>query len=76
MILAVINGGLGLQLANNTKDGKIIYGALAGMSACVYVAVVLSRRKTKAPFGFGKEKGGTLMDAEMTQTESPRAASS
>ena len=71
MILAIINGGLGLQLANNSRNGKIIYGSLAGVMACLYVAFVLSRRKSKAPFGFGKEKGSGFMD-----TESPRAASS
>lgn len=75
MILAVINGGLGLQLANNTRDGKIIYGSLAGIVACLYTAFVLTKRKTKAPFGFGKEKGENgLMDTEMT--ESPRVATS
>lgn len=54
MILAIINGGLGLQLANNTRDGKIVYGAVAGVVACLYVAFVVSRRKNKAPWGFGR----------------------
>ena len=68
MILAVINGGLGLKLADNTRDGKIVYGVVSGVVACLYVAFVLSKRKTNAPFGFGKEKGETgFTETQMTQ---------
>ncbi|KAG0649647.1 hypothetical protein D0Z07_4061, partial [Hyphodiscus hymeniophilus] len=73
MTLAVINGGLGLKLADNTRDGKIIYGVVSGVVACLYIAFVLSKRKTKAPFGFGKEKSGSGL---MEMTESPRANNS
>ncbi|TVY31409.1 Cytochrome b561 and DOMON domain-containing protein, partial [Lachnellula subtilissima] len=45
MILAVINGGLGLQLAANTRSGEIVYGVLAGVMAVVYVVIVVLRRQ-------------------------------
>ena len=38
---AVINGGLGLKLADNTMGGKIAYGVIAGLMALLYVALVL-----------------------------------
>lgn len=34
MILAVINGGLGLKLAANTTGGEIAYGVVAGVVVC------------------------------------------
>lgn len=45
MLLAVINGGLGLKLAGNTKSGEIVYGVLAGVMGVVYIAVVVMKRK-------------------------------
>ncbi|TVY24032.1 hypothetical protein LHYA1_G008450, partial [Lachnellula hyalina] len=45
MILAVINGGLGLKLADNTRSGEIVYGVLAGVVAVVYVVIVVLRRQ-------------------------------
>jgi hypothetical protein len=53
MILAVVNGGLGLKLAGNTKGGEIAYGVVAGVVALLYTAAVLTKRKSKA-WGFGK----------------------
>ncbi|ESZ92533.1 hypothetical protein SBOR_7059 [Sclerotinia borealis F-4128] len=43
LILGIINGGLGLQLARNTRGGEIIYGLLAGLVALTYLTVVLSK---------------------------------
>ena len=48
--LGIINGGLGLMLANNTKDGEIAYGVVAGiiwltwMGAAIYGEI---KRKQK-----------------------------
>ena len=42
IVLAVINGGLGLQLANNTTGGKILYIVVAGVIGVAYCAVVLN----------------------------------
>jgi hypothetical protein len=75
MILAVINGGLGLQLANNTKAGKIVYGVLVGVVACLYVAFVLSKRKTQAPFGSGRKEKASETRLTEIEMESPRATS-
>ena len=74
MCLAIINGGLGLKLADNTKDGKIAYAAVAGFMALLYTAIVLSKRKTKAPFGFGKSNKTGWTEPE--SGESPRVQSS
>lgn len=54
------------MLANNTNDGKIIYGVLAGISACLYTAFVLSKRKTNF-WGFGKSNKTGLTEPEMAE---------
>jgi hypothetical protein len=50
IICGVINGGLGLQLAADSPNGNIAYGAVAGAMFVLYVVVVLitglRRRKT------------------------------
>ncbi|KAI9846772.1 MAG: hypothetical protein M1837_003621 [Sclerophora amabilis] len=42
LILGMINGGLGLRLADNTTKGKIAYGVIAGVVGVSYIAVVLT----------------------------------
>ncbi|KAJ8068511.1 hypothetical protein OCU04_004061 [Sclerotinia nivalis] len=41
IVLAVINGGLGLQLASNTKNGEIAYGVIAAFMGLFYIGVVI-----------------------------------
>ena len=67
MILAVINGGLGLKLANNTRGGEIAYGVVAGIVAMLYAGAVVSKRKTKAPWGFGKGSRTGSTEPEMAE---------
>ncbi|KAI9872543.1 MAG: hypothetical protein M1830_001493 [Pleopsidium flavum] len=56
--LGIINGGLGLQLSDNTRSGEIVYGVVAGIVALVYVAVlVVVGRKEKSEGGSRGEKG-------------------
>lgn len=38
--LGLVNGGLGLLLADNTTGGRIAYGVVAGISVGVYVVVL------------------------------------
>ncbi|KAL8921979.1 MAG: hypothetical protein Q9208_005433 [Pyrenodesmia sp. 3 TL-2023] len=40
ILLAVINGGLGLQLSDNTVKGEIAYGVVAGVMFLLYLAVL------------------------------------
>ena len=40
IILGVINGGLGLQWADNTTKGEIAYGVIAGIVGVVYLLVL------------------------------------
>lgn len=40
IVLAVVNGGLGLKLAANTTGGVIAYAVVAGVVGVVYAAVV------------------------------------
>jgi hypothetical protein len=47
--LGIINGGLGLQLAGNSRSGEIAYGVIAGFMWLVWVAAIVigeRRRKT------------------------------
>jgi len=48
MVLAVVNGGLGLQLAANTINGEIVYGVLAGVIGLAYILLVVVKRKDGA----------------------------
>lgn len=73
MLLAVINGGLGLQLAANSRGGKIAYGVIAGIIGLTYTSmVVLSRRSTKRkPKDLHSVGGGVNSETEMTTTSHP-----
>lgn len=47
-MLGVINGGLGLQLAANTRKGEIAYGVIAGVVLVIYVGVIsIGDRRSK-----------------------------
>ncbi|EPS36280.1 hypothetical protein H072_10217 [Dactylellina haptotyla CBS 200.50] len=41
IVVGIVNGGLGLLLAENTKGGKIVYAAIAGVAGLVYLMVVV-----------------------------------
>ena len=58
IVLAFINGGLGLQLSGNTTKGEIAYGVIAGIVGVLYLAVVgiAYGRKDKRPVGETGEK--------------------
>lgn len=45
MVLGIVNGGLGLQLAANTRNGEIAYGVVAGVVGVVYIVMMIVRRK-------------------------------
>jgi hypothetical protein len=50
--LGIINGGLGLKLADNSRSGKIAYGVVAGFMWLAWVtASVIGERKRKAAIG-------------------------
>lgn len=73
IILAVINGGLGLQLSDNTVKGEIAYGVIAGVMFLLYLVVLAISygRKSK---GLENETGAKMVggpksensDEEMT----------
>ncbi|KAI4169537.1 MAG: hypothetical protein LQ343_005617 [Gyalolechia ehrenbergii] len=58
IILAVINGGLGLQLSGNTVKGEIAYGVIVGFMFLLYVAVmaIAYSRRDQRPDGETGEK--------------------
>lgn len=46
----MINGGLGLRLANNTTSGKIAYGVIAGISGFAFLGLITwGETKDKTP---------------------------
>ncbi|TGO34309.1 hypothetical protein BHYA_0203g00140 [Botrytis hyacinthi] len=49
IVLAVINGGLGLQLAANTRNGEVAYAVVAAFMGAFYIGVVIltSMRKKR-----------------------------
>lgn len=66
IILGIINGGLGLKLADNSKGGKIGYAVAAGVVGLLYILLVVlrvGRTKTVATDGSGRvrrRKGGEV----------------
>ena len=66
ILLAVINGGLGLQLSGNTTKGEIAYGVIAGVMFLLYLAVlaIAYMRKDKSPEG---ETGEKMMDGPKSE---------
>ncbi|KAF2149095.1 iron reductase domain protein [Myriangium duriaei CBS 260.36] len=51
ILLGIINGGLGLQLADETKKSIIAYGVIAGIVGVAYIAMFVhaeTRRKSNA----------------------------
>ena len=71
ILLAVINGGLGLQLSGNTVKGEIAYGVIAGVMFLLYLAVlaIAYLRKDKSPEGETGEKmvGGPKSEKDMEE---------
>lgn len=47
IILGMVNGGLGLRLADNTHGGKIAYGVVAGVCGAMYLAWVVYRLRRR-----------------------------
>lgn len=63
MICGAVNGGLGLKLAANTKNGEIAFGVVAGVVAVMYASIVLVKRKGGKAVGNGNgrtKSGGDL----------------
>lgn len=57
--LGIINGGLGLMLADNSQNGKIAYGVVAGVIWLVYVVSIVigeKRRASRAPSTSAQEQ--------------------
>lgn len=46
MLLGIVNGGLGLQLAANSRGGEIAYGVVGGiLGACVLLVAAWTEYK-------------------------------
>jgi hypothetical protein len=69
MLLAIVNGGLGLQLAKisgfqlpaATRKAEIGYGVVAGVVALAYIVIVVLKRTGKGMGTAGfREKGGDM----------------
>lgn len=65
--LGIINGGLGLQLAANTKAGEIVYGVVAAIIWLVWMGVIvlafLRSRNAKGETGDGAFRLGEHNDS-------------
>lgn len=56
--LGIINGGLGLMLAGNTRKGEIAFGVIAGVVWCVWLGVVVGNYfRRRGGVGKREEKG-------------------
>merc|ERR1711939_1218972 len=69
MLLAVINGGLGLKLANNSRNGEIAYGVVAAVVGVVYVVMCAFKRKSGSS-GRGMRSGRRIGGRGLRKEES------
>ncbi|KAF7907710.1 uncharacterized protein EAF01_005296 [Botrytis porri] len=68
--LGIINGGLGLRLADNSKKGEIAYGLIAGFIWVLWVAVILfATVKIGGRRGSGMDGSGASVIREKSSTE-------
>ncbi|KAI9891931.1 MAG: hypothetical protein M1814_002316 [Vezdaea aestivalis] len=59
LILAIVTGGLGLYLADNTKAGKVAYAVVSGVIGIAYIVAVVwsyAGQKQKRPQQLAQEK--------------------
>lgn len=69
MVLAIINGGLGLQLAANSTGGEIAYGVIAGVVMLAYaIIVVVKRKETETRWLWKKESGESMAQQRHIET--------
>lgn len=63
ILLGLINGGLGLRLADASRSAKIAYGVCAALVGVVYIAAVVfgERRKRNAPPTYDHSQKDTQM---------------
>lgn len=60
--LGIVNGGLGLRLSDNSNNGKIAYGVVAGLIWVAWMAVaIVSKRRSKRS---GLDRGSSEMSLE------------
>lgn len=59
LIAAVINGGTGLKIGNNSTAAEIVWGTLAGVIAVVYIALIALSYFTKSS-GSGENSEGDV----------------
>ncbi|KAF7955449.1 uncharacterized protein EAE97_000708 [Botrytis byssoidea] len=68
--LGIINGGLGLRLADNSKKGEIAYGVIAGFVWVLWVAVILfATVKIRERRGSGMDVSGASVIRDKSSTE-------
>jgi len=70
--LGIINGGLGLRLANNTKKGEIAYGVIAGFMWLVWMAAAVygEVKRARSP----KKTTGTIYNKERSSSDDSNIA--
>jgi hypothetical protein len=56
-VCGIVNGGLGLQLAGNSKGGMIGYGVVAGIVGVLYLVLVVFKRKGGDKVDGGRRTG-------------------
>lgn len=62
IMLGIINGGLGMKLANNTTKGEIAYGVIAGVVLILYVGVNLYGDYTNGRSGKDADMSANVVD--------------
>ncbi|KAH8821368.1 hypothetical protein F5884DRAFT_894148 [Xylogone sp. PMI_703] len=58
IILGLVNGGLGIDLANNSPGGEKVWGSIAGIFGLLYIILVILSYFGKSSRNSEKESGG------------------
>lgn len=76
--LGIINGGLGLRLAANTRNGEIAYGVVAGFMWVLWMGIVIvvsvrRRSEAKRTASDGSQEKPTLQQESLRLSDERRA---
>lgn len=72
IILGLVNGGTGLDLAANSPGGEKVYGSLAGVVGILYIGLLLSWHLTRARSNTKMGSPDAGESGEMDSVEGPR----
>lgn len=69
MLLAVINGGLGIKLAANTTSGRTAWIVVSAIMGTLYIGAILFKRKSNVGVSRFGSKEKIVRNGQVDSTE-------